>query len=84
MVTGFFVVMPSIIFSGLGTPVSSMPDALQWVCEFNPLRHFLVVLRGLYLKGVGLDVLWPHMAAMALIGTALLAFTMSRLRKSLD
>lgn len=84
MVTGFFVVMPSITFSGLGTPVSSMPAALQWICEFNPLCHFLVVLRGLYLKGVGLDVLWPNMLAMALIGTALLAFTTTRLRKSLD
>jgi ABC-2 type transport system permease protein len=84
MVTGFFVVMPSITFSGLGTPVSSMPPALQWICEFNPLYHFLVALRGLYLKGVGLGVLWPHMLAMALIGAALLAFTTTRLRKSLD
>ncbi|HVA39971.1 MAG TPA: ABC transporter permease [Candidatus Binataceae bacterium] len=84
MVTGFFVVMPSIIFSGLGTPLSSMPLAMQWVAEFNPLCHFLVVLRGLYLKGVGLDVLWPNMLAMALIGMALLAFTTTRLHKSLD
>jgi ABC-2 type transport system permease protein len=84
MVTGFFVVMPAIVFSGLGTPVSSMPRALQWICQLNPLCHFLVVLRGLYLKGVGLGVLWPNMVAMALIGVALLAFTTTRLRKSLD
>jgi ABC-2 type transport system permease protein len=84
MVTGFFVVMPSITFSGLGTPVSSISPALQWVCQFNPLCHFLVILRGLYLKGVGLDVLWPNMLAMALIGATLLAFTTTRLQKSLD
>ncbi|HZO82288.1 MAG TPA: ABC transporter permease [Candidatus Binataceae bacterium] len=84
MVSGFFVVMPLITFSGLGTPVSSMPEALQWMSEVNPLQHFLVVLRGLYLKGVGLEVLWPHMLAMALVGVALLAFTVTRLRKSLD
>lgn len=84
MVTGFFVVMPSVVFSGLGTPVSSMPNAMQWICEINPLLHFLIVLRDLYLKGVGLDVLWPHMLAMAVIGVALLAFTVGRLRKSLD
>jgi drug efflux transport system permease protein len=84
MVTGFFVVMPSVIFSGLGTPVSSMPNALQWICEVNPLLHFLIVLRDLYLKGVGFEVLWPHMLAMALIGTALLTFTVGRLHKSLD
>ncbi len=84
MVSGFFALMPLITFSGLGTPVSSMPAGLQWVAEFNPLQHYLVVLRGLYLKGVGLGVLWPHMAAMALIGVVLLGFTVSRLRKSLD
>jgi ABC-2 type transport system permease protein len=84
MVTGFFVLMPSIIFSGLGTPVSSMPMTLQWICEINPLLHFMIVLRDLYLKGVGLGVLWPHMLAMAVIGVALLAFTVGRLRKSLD
>lgn len=84
MVSGFFALMPLITFSGLGTPVSSMPEALQWMSNVNPLQHYLVVLRGLYLKGVGLGVLWPQMAAMALIGVVLLGFTVSRLRKSLD
>jgi ABC-2 type transport system permease protein len=84
MVTGFFFVMPAVVFSGFGTPVSSMPDWLQLITNVNPLRHFIVVLRSVYLRGVGLDVLWPQLVAMALIGSTLLLFTAARFRKSLD
>jgi drug efflux transport system permease protein len=84
LVTGFFFLMPAITFSGFATPVSSMPAWLQEVVQINPLVHFLEVLRGVYLKGIGLDVLWPHMLAMSIIGVALLALTAARFRKSLD
>lgn len=84
MVLGFFFVMPAITLSGFGTPVSSMPEVLQWVSAFDPLRHYLVVIRGVYLKGVGLDVLWPHMLAMTALGVVLLAISVLRFRKSLE
>jgi ABC-2 type transport system permease protein len=76
--------MPSIIFSGFGTPISSMPGVLQWLAYLNPLTYFLDVLRSVYLKGVGLGVLWQDMAAMALLGIIMLAVSVFRFQKSLD
>jgi len=84
MVTAFFFIMPAITFSGFGFPIASMPRAVQWLTYLDPLRYLLVILRGVYLKGVGLDLLWPQMAAMAMLGTALLAVSVLRFRKSLD
>ncbi|WP_053381126.1 ABC transporter permease [Nitrospira moscoviensis] len=84
MVSGFFFNMPAITFSGFGTPISSMPEEMQWLTYLNPLRYFLEVLRGVYLKGVGVDVLWPQMAAMGLFGVVMLAISVARFQKSLD
>jgi len=84
MVAGFFFMMPTIIFSGFGTPISSMPRWLQLLDYGNPLRYFMVVLRGVYLKGVGLGVLWPQIAAMAAIGAVMLTVSILRFQKSLD
>ncbi len=84
MVTAFFFIMPAITFSGFGFPIASMPAFVQWLTYLDPLRYLLVVLRGVYLKDIGLDVLWPQMAAMAVLGTALLTVSVLRFRKSLD
>ncbi len=84
MVTAFFFIMPAITFSGFGFPIASMPAFVQWLTYLDPLRYLLVVLRGVYLKDIGLDVLWPQMAAMAALGTALLTVSVLRFRKSLD
>ena len=84
MVAGFFFMMPTIIFSGFGTPISSMPRWLQLLDYGNPLRYFMVVLRGVYLKGVGLDVLWPQIVAMAALGVVMLTVSVLRFQKSLD
>lgn len=84
MVTAFFFTMPAIVFSGFGFPISSMPEWLQYVTYLDPLRYFLVVIRGVYLKGVGLDVLWPQIAAMAALGFGLWVVTVLRFHKSID
>jgi ABC-2 type transport system permease protein len=84
MVTSFFFIMPAITFSGFGFPISTMPQWLQYMTYASPLRYFLVVLRGTYLKGVGMNILWPQMAAMAGLGSALLLLAILRFRKSLD
>jgi ABC-2 type transport system permease protein len=84
MMTAFFFVMPSIVFSGFGTPISSMPEAMQWVTYLDPLRYFQEVLRSVYLKGTGLAVLWQQMAAMALLGTIMLTVSVLRFQKSLE
>ena len=84
MVTSFFVIMPTITFSGFGFPISAMPQWMQNLSYAIPLRYFLIVLRGTYLKGVGMDVLWPQMAAMAGIGLGLLTLAIMRFQKALD
>jgi len=80
----FFVLNPFFILSGFAYPVSSMPQLLQWFTYVNPLRYYLVVIRGTFLKGVGLSVLWPELTAMAAIATALLTMSILRFRKSLE
>jgi ABC-2 type transport system permease protein len=84
MVTAFFFIMPAITFSGFGFPISTMPRWLQYLTYLSPLRYFLVVLRGTYLKGVGMEILWPQMAAMAGLGLVLLTTAILRFHKALD
>jgi ABC-2 type transport system permease protein len=84
MVTAFFFIMPTITFSGFGFPISTMPHWMQ-ICSYAiPLRYFLIVIRGTYLKGVGMDILWPQMAAMGGLGVALLTAAVLRFHKALD
>jgi drug efflux transport system permease protein len=81
---GFFYVTPAIMLSGFGYPVQSMPPFLRLVTYLDPLRFFLIVLRSSFLKGVGLEVLWPQMVAMALLGVGALTLATLRFRKTLD
>jgi len=84
MVTAFFIIMPTITFSGFGFPISTMPHWMQVMSYAIPLRYFLIVIRGTYLKGVGMGILWPQMAAMAGLGVALLTAAILRFHKALD
>jgi ABC-2 type transport system permease protein len=82
--TNFFVVNPLFTLSGFSFPISSMPEALQWLSYVNPLRYFLIVIRGTFLKGIGFAVLWPEFLAMATIAAVLLTISILRFRKSLE
>jgi ABC-2 type transport system permease protein len=84
MVTSFFFIMPAITFSGFGFPISTMPQWLQYLTYLSPLRYFLIVLRGTYLKGIGMEILWPQMLAMAGLGIGLLTVAVLRFHKALD
>ena len=84
MVTAFFFIMPAVSFSGFGFPISTMPQWLQYLTYLSPLRYFLIVLRGTYLKGLGMDILWPQMAAMAGLAFSLLTIAILRFHKALD
>ncbi len=84
MVTSFILLMPAIIFSGFATPISSIPEVLQKLTYLNPARHFQDILRHVFLKGGGLDILWPQMAALAALGFLMLAVSVFRFQKSLD
>ncbi len=80
----FFLVNPFFILSGFAFPIAAMPPVLQWFTLINPLRYFLVVIRAVFLKGVGIDVLWPDLLAMGALGAGMLALSVLRFRKSLD
>ena len=84
MVTSFFFIMPAITFSGFGFPISTMPKWLQTLTYVDPLRYFLIILRGAYLKGIGFDILWPQMVAMLSLGIVLLTVSIFRFHKALD
>ena len=80
----FFLVNPLFILSGFAFPISAMPVWLQWFTYINPLRYFLVVIRAVFLKGVGVGVLWPDLLALTLLAAGLLGLSVLRFHKSLD
>jgi ABC-2 type transport system permease protein len=82
--TTFFVINPMFVLSGFSFPIASMPRGLQWLTLVDPLRYYLIIVRGSFLKGVGASVLWPQLAALATLGLALLTVSVVRFRKSLD
>ena len=82
--TNFFVINPAFILSGFSFPIFTMPVFMQWLSHINPMSYYLVVIRGTFLKGVGLSVLWPQMLALAALGFVLLAMSVLRFKKSLD
>lgn len=80
----FPFMMPAFLLSGLFFPVASIPQALRWIAYVNPLFYFLVIVRGILLKGVGLAVLWPQISALAVFGVGLITFSSLRFRKRLE
>ena len=83
MLTMFLYFMPAVLLSGFLFPIANMPRAAQALTYLNPLRYYLVILRGIFLKGVGVRVLWPQMAALLTLGAATLAVATRRFRKTL-
>jgi ABC-2 type transport system permease protein len=77
----FLVFMPAILLSGFMFPVASMPQVFQWATLLNPVRHYIEIVRAVFLKGAGLDALSRQFAALLLIGTSVLWFAASRFRK---
>ncbi len=83
MMTVFFVFFPCVLLSGFMFPIENMPPAVRYLTYLDPLRYFLVILRGIFLKGAGLEILWPQMAALFVMGAAALAAATLRFRKTL-
>lgn len=82
--TSFFFILPFFMLSGFVFPIANMPEVVQWLTYINPLRFFLVILRGIFLKGVGLNVLWPQYLALAVLGTIVFSGAINRFKKRLD
>jgi ABC-2 type transport system permease protein len=82
MMSAFFFIFPAMLLSGFAFPIENMPQSVQYFTYLNPLRYYLVIIRELFLKGVGLDILWPQMAGLLLLGSAILSFAVLRFRKT--
>lgn len=83
LMASFFFFQPAILLSGFVTPIENMPWVFQLITYANPLRYFLVILRGIFLKGVGFQILWPQMAALFIIGVGVLMLSALRFTKRL-
>ena len=79
----FFIILPMIFFSGFVFPLENMPKIIQYVSYFIPLRYFFVIVRGIFLKGVGLDVLLPQGIALLIFGVFILSMSIIRFHKRL-
>jgi ABC-2 type transport system permease protein len=84
MMTCFFFILPFVMLSGFVFPIANMPQVIQWLTYLNPLMYFMIIIRGIFLKGVGVEVLWPQLLALTIIGFIVLTGAAGRFRKRLD
>jgi ABC-2 type transport system permease protein len=73
--------MPMIYLSGFVFPIENMPRVIQLATYVIPLRYFLIIVRGIFLKGIGLELLWPQALALASWGAVVLLLAVARSRK---
>jgi ABC-2 type transport system permease protein len=84
LMSSFFFFMPAFMLSGFAFPIRNMPESIQYVTYLNPLRYFMQIVRGIFLKGTGLEILWPQTLALLIFGTVILGLSALRFRKRLD
>ena len=84
MLMVWLIVFPSIFLAGFFFPIEAMPQFLQWISYAIPLRYMLVIIRGIVLKGVGLNVLLSQLIALLVFGVTILIFATTRFRKQLE
>ena len=84
MMSSFFFAMPCFMLSGFAFPIHNMPLAVQYLTFLNPLRYFVEIVRGIFLKGTGIAVLWPQTLALAVYGVTIMTLSALRFHKRLD
>lgn len=84
VMSSFFFATPTFMLSGFSFPIRNMPVAVQYLTYLNPLRYFVEIVRGVFLKGIGFAVLWPQMTVLACYGITILLLAASRFKKKLD
>jgi ABC-2 type transport system permease protein len=84
MLSVWLILLPSIFLAGFFFPVEAMPTALQWISYAVPLRYMIVIMRGIIVKGVGLEVLAGQVGALLIFGVVIMAFAATRFRKRLE
>jgi len=80
----FFFTTPAFMLSGFVFPIRNMPLFVQYLTFLNPLRYFMTIVRGVFIKGVGVTVLWPQMLVLTAYGVIVLTLSAVRFHKTLD
>ena len=83
MRSAFLMLIPSIMLSGFLWPLETMPKLAQWISTVIPLTYFLRIVRGIVVKGVGIELLWQEAVILAVLGVITLILATSRVRKTL-
>ncbi|HEY4724294.1 MAG TPA: ABC transporter permease, partial [Anaerolineae bacterium] len=84
MLSAMFTMLPTIFLSGFFFPLAAMPRFLQWLSYVVPLRYFLIIVRGVILKGVGAEALWPEIIALSIFAVVIMGGAAMRFKKRLD
>jgi ABC-2 type transport system permease protein len=84
MMTNFFFILPFFMLSGFVFPIANMPAVVQWLTHLNPLSHFLIIIRGVFLKGTGFAILWPQFVELTVLGGFVFTLAVRRFRKRID
>ena len=83
VLTMFFFLMPGVLLSGFMFPIENMPGVVQWLTLLNPMRYYMEMIRGIFLKGLGLEILWRQFAILAGMGALIMLLSANRFRKTL-
>ncbi|MEE3719448.1 ABC transporter permease [Tumidithrix elongata RA019] len=84
VLTTFFINLPMVQLSGAIAPIETMPEFFYYLSWFNPLRHYVAIVRGILLKGVGLEALWMHAISLAVFAVVLLTISARQFRSQLS
>jgi ABC-2 type transporter. len=84
MLTSFFFMIPMILLSGFVFPIENMPRLFQWLTVVIPLRYYLVILRGIFLKGVGFSSLYEETLTLVILAVVINLLSIVRFHRRLD
>jgi ABC-2 type transport system permease protein len=84
ILSSFMVLQPCVILSGFVFPIENMPPEIQYLTYINPLCYFIVIVRQVFLKGIGWDILWPQFVPMAIIGLFFVVLSSLLFKKKID
>lgn len=83
MMSVFLFYMPAFLLSGFAYPIENMPQVIQFVTYLNPLRYFLVIVRTIFLKGIGIEILWAQLLPLSVMGIVVIILSSQRFKKGL-
>jgi len=84
MLSTFLFFIPAIMLSGFVFPIYAMPEIFQYITYLNPMRYFMTIIRGIFLKGVGFTVLWSELLSLTILGSVLIYFSIRRFNRRFE